>query len=170
MLWYYYSFVVCLFTYLIQEAPSHLSYFFKLTYLFEVDLPVSFERFVNSLKNAVKIFWDFIRLPLPLIWYSSPFIKIFFVFILNFSTIMVIIFDSINFIICVTIVKSIKNFFSSYYSLDGRWVWDRMDTVYGWVPLLSTWNYHNIVNWLYSKVKSLNFFSSCYARKRPIYS
>ena len=26
--------------------------------------------------------------------------------------------------------------------------------VYGWVPLLSTWNYHNIVNHLYSKIKS----------------
>ena len=25
--------------------------------------------------------------------------------------------------------------------------------LYGWVPLLSTWNYH-IVNWLYSKIKS----------------
>ena len=23
----------------------------------------------------------------------------------------------------------------------------------GWVPLLSTWNYHNIVHWLYSKTK-----------------
>ena len=25
--------------------------------------------------------------------------------------------------------------------------------VYGWVPLLSTWNYHNSVNWLYSNIQ-----------------
>ena len=25
--------------------------------------------------------------------------------------------------------------------------------MYGWVPLLLTWNYHNIVNWLYSNTK-----------------
>ena len=25
--------------------------------------------------------------------------------------------------------------------------------IYGWVPLLSTWNYHNTVNWLYSNMK-----------------
>ena len=25
--------------------------------------------------------------------------------------------------------------------------------MYGWIPLLSTWNYHNIVNWLYSNKK-----------------
>ena len=38
--------------------------------------------------------------------------------------------------------------------LDGRGVWERMDTcVYGWAPLLSIWNYHNIVNWLYSSAK-----------------
>ena len=31
--------------------------------------------------------------------------------------------------------------------------------IYGWVPLLSTWNYHNFVNWLYPqyKIKSLKF-------------
>ena len=28
-----------------------------------------------------------------------------------------------------------------------------MFNVYGWVPLLSTWNYHNIVNHLYSNIK-----------------
>lgn len=26
-------------------------------------------------------------------------------------------------------------------------------TCNGWVPLLSTWNYHDIVNWLYSNIK-----------------
>ena len=25
--------------------------------------------------------------------------------------------------------------------------------IYGWVPLPSTWNYHNIANWLYSTIK-----------------
>ena len=25
--------------------------------------------------------------------------------------------------------------------------------MYGWVPLLSIWNYHNIVSWLYSNIK-----------------
>ena len=25
--------------------------------------------------------------------------------------------------------------------------------MYGWVPLLSTWNYHNIVYWIYSNIK-----------------
>ena len=25
--------------------------------------------------------------------------------------------------------------------------------MYGWVPLVSTWNYHNIVNGLYSNTK-----------------
>ena len=41
------------------------------------------------------------------------------------------------------------------YSLDGRDVWGRMDThtMYGWVPLLSTWNYHNIINQLYPNTK-----------------
>ena len=31
-------------------------------------------------------------------------------------------------------------------------VWGRMD-MYGWVPSLFSWNYHNIVNWLYSNTK-----------------
>ena len=43
----------------------------------------------------------------------------------------------------------------------------RMDTmyIYGWVPSLYTWNYHNIVNWLYLKTKCFrclkkkNFFN-----------
>ena len=31
-------------------------------------------------------------------------------------------------------------------SLDGRGVWGRMDTcMYGWDPLLSTWNYHTLL-------------------------
>ena len=40
-------------------------------------------------------------------------------------------------------------------SLDGRGVWRRIDNMYvhGWVPLLSTWKYHNIVNPLYSNIK-----------------
>ena len=38
-------------------------------------------------------------------------------------------------------------------SLDGRGVWGRMDTYMDTVPLLSTWNYHNTVNWLYSIIK-----------------
>ena len=25
--------------------------------------------------------------------------------------------------------------------------------MYGWGPLLCTWNYHNIVNWVYSNIK-----------------
>ena len=29
--------------------------------------------------------------------------------------------------------------------------------MYGWVPLLSTWNYHNIVNRLYSNTKKKKF-------------
>ena len=37
-------------------------------------------------------------------------------------------------------------------SLDGRGVWGRMG-MYVWVPSLSTWNYHNIVNWLYPNTK-----------------
>ena len=32
--------------------------------------------------------------------------------------------------------------------------------IQGWVPLLSTWNYHNIVNWLYSIIKSVQFSRS----------
>ena len=40
-----------------------------------------------------------------------------------------------------------------WVSLDGREVWGRMDTcIYGWVPSLSTWNYHNIVNWLHTNI------------------
>ena len=27
--------------------------------------------------------------------------------------------------------------------------------MYGWAPLLSTWNYHNIVNQLYSNIKEV---------------
>ena len=46
-----------------------------------------------------------------------------------------------------------------YSSLDWRGVCGENEYmyVYGWVPLLSTWNYHNIVNWLYpnTKLKSL---------------
>ena len=39
-------------------------------------------------------------------------------------------------------------------SLDGRGVWGRMDTcIYGWVPWLFTWHYHNTVIWLYSSIK-----------------
>ena len=34
--------------------------------------------------------------------------------------------------------------------LRGEWI---HVYIYGWVPLLSTWNYHNIVNWLYSSKK-----------------
>ena len=30
--------------------------------------------------------------------------------------------------------------------------------IHGWVPLLSTWNYHNIANWLYSNMKEVFFF------------
>ena len=30
--------------------------------------------------------------------------------------------------------------------------------MYGWVPLLSTWNYHNTVNRLYYKNKIKSFF------------
>ena len=33
-------------------------------------------------------------------------------------------------------------------SLDGRGVWRRMDTCICMAEFLSTWNYHNIVNWL----------------------
>ena len=29
--------------------------------------------------------------------------------------------------------------------------------LYGWVPLLSTWNYHHIVHWLYSKINKKFF-------------
>ena len=30
--------------------------------------------------------------------------------------------------------------------------------MYGWVSLLSTWNYHDIVNWLYSKIRYFKIF------------
>ena len=38
---------------------------------------------------------------------------------------------------------------------DGRGMWGENGYVYiyGWLSLLSTWNYHNIVNWLYSNIK-----------------
>ena len=41
--------------------------------------------------------------------------------------------------------------------------------MYGWVPLLCTWNYHNIINWLYSnekksKSKVSTFF---HVKKKP---
>ena len=32
--------------------------------------------------------------------------------------------------------------------------------MYGWVPLLFTWNYYNIVNQLYSNIRYKNFFNS----------
>ena len=40
-------------------------------------------------------------------------------------------------------------------SVDGREVCRKNGYMYmyGWVPLLSTWNYPNIVNWLYSNIK-----------------
>ena len=34
--------------------------------------------------------------------------------------------------------------------------------VYGWVPLLSTWNYHSIVNQLYSNIKKLKVSTDLY--------
>jgi len=39
--------------------------------------------------------------------------------------------------------------------LDERGLEERMDDVhtYGRVPSLSTWKYHNILNWLYSNTK-----------------
>ena len=41
-------------------------------------------------------------------------------------------------------------------SLDGTGVWGRMNTyVYGWIPSLFTWNYHNIVNRLNPNIKFL---------------
>ena len=30
--------------------------------------------------------------------------------------------------------------------------------MYGWVLLLSSWNYHNIINWLYPNTKTKRFF------------
>ena len=38
-------------------------------------------------------------------------------------------------------------------SLDGREIWGRM-CMYGWVPLLFTWNQHNAVIWLYPQHKT----------------
>ena len=40
-------------------------------------------------------------------------------------------------------------------SRDGRGVWGRLDTCYmcGWVPFLSIWNYHNMVNLPCSNIK-----------------
>ena len=37
-------------------------------------------------------------------------------------------------------------------SRNGKEIWGRMDTciMYGWVLLLSTWNYQKIIKWLYS--------------------
>ena len=35
---------------------------------------------------------------------------------------------------------------------------NRYMCMYGWVPSLFTWNYYNIVNWLYPNTKSEGFF------------
>ena len=43
-----------------------------------------------------------------------------------------------------------------YANLDGSRVWGRRDTyiyMYGWIPSLFNWNYHNIVNQLYPNTK-----------------
>ena len=42
-------------------------------------------------------------------------------------------------------------------SLDGRGVWEKMGymCMYGWVLLLSTWKYHNTVNWLSVQFRSV---------------
>ena len=47
----------------------------------------------------------------------------------------------------------------SYGSPDGRGTWGRMDMcMYACIPLLSTWNDHDIVNRLQSSVKYKVFF------------
>ena len=33
------------------------------------------------------------------------------------------------------------------------WATELKTCMYGWVPLLSTWNYQNIIDWLYSSIK-----------------
>ena len=39
-------------------------------------------------------------------------------------------------------------------SLEGKGICRRMDIyIHGWVPSLFTWNYHNIINWLYPNSK-----------------
>ena len=50
-------------------------------------------------------------------------------------------------------------------SLDGRGVWGRYTYVYGWVPLLFTWHYHNIVNQLYSSIKFKSLKKSLWEHK-----
>ena len=52
-------------------------------------------------------------------------------------------------------------------NLDGGRVWRRVDTMYmyGWVPLLSTGNYRNIVNWLW-KWKLLSCVNSLWLHGR----
>ena len=41
-------------------------------------------------------------------------------------------------------------------SPDGKGFWGRMDTyTFGWVPLLFTWNYHNVIILLYPNIKFL---------------
>ena len=54
------------------------------------------------------------------------------------------------------LLYSIRELCSVWYgSLDGRGSLGKNEYMYifGWVPLLSTWNYHNIVNWIYSNIK-----------------
>ena len=49
--------------------------------------------------------------------------------------------------IMIIISPSYKDRRSKEFHLPGKGVWGRVDTcMYGWVPLLSTWNYHSIVN------------------------
>ena len=56
-----------------------------------------------------------------------------------------------------TIVQHIELCSALCGSLDGKVVWGRLHTCipYGWVPLLFTWNCHNIVNWLSDQIRSL---------------
>ena len=56
----------------------------------------------------------------------------------------------------VTSVKpnmTLISFFLTYILWEGSFGENGYMYMYTWVPLLSTWNYHNIVNWLYSNIK-----------------
>ena len=41
--------------------------------------------------------------------------------------------------------------------------------MYGWIPLLSTWNYHNIVSWLYSNIRQKVKKKSVFPTQPPLW-
>ena len=41
------------------------------------------------------------------------------------------------------------------YNISIIWGENEYVYIYGWIPLLSNWNYHSILNWLYYNIKTL---------------